>query len=61
MGMMDKLKDMLGQNKSKGAGAVDKTGDAFDAKTGGKYAGQTDMGQERAKDYLNKDDGTTGV
>jgi len=54
MGLMDKVKGMLGQNRGKVDAGIDKTGDTIDDKTGGKYAGQVDKGQDAAKDALDK-------
>lgn len=56
MGFMDKVKELLGQNKDKASGAIDKAGDVVDDKTGGKYVGQVDTAQEKAKDALNRGD-----
>ena len=58
MGLLDKAKSMLFQNKDKVEDAIDKAGDAVDKKTGGKYADQVDTAQEKAKDILEKGDGT---
>ncbi|MEP6599258.1 MAG: antitoxin [Actinomycetota bacterium] len=58
MGFMDKIKEMFGQNKGRVEGGIDKVGDTVDDKTSGKYADKVDLGQEKAKDMLNKDDGT---
>lgn len=58
MGFMDKVKEMLGQHKDQAATGIDKAGDVVDDKTGGKYVDKVDTGQEKAKEMLNKDDGT---
>lgn len=53
MGIFDKIKDAAGDNADKiDAGietGIDKVGDAVDAKTGGKFAGQVDQAQDFAK------------
>jgi hypothetical protein len=59
MGLLDKAKSMLFQNKDKVEGAIDKAGDVVDKKTSGKYADQVDTAQEKAKDLLEKGDGAT--
>lgn len=56
MGLLDKLKSALSGNKDKAEGAIDKAGDMADDKTGGKYTGQVDKAQEKAKDMLDKGD-----
>lgn len=54
MGIMDKVKGMLGQHADKVESGVDKGGDFVDDKTGGKYADKVDKGQDAAKDALRK-------
>lgn len=49
MGIFDKAKDLAGQHADQVDGAVDKAGDMLDEKTGGKFAGQVDQGQEALK------------
>lgn len=56
MGMLDKAKDLLNKNQDKIEQAIDKAGDAVDAKTGGKYAEQVDKAQEFARDKLGSDE-----
>jgi hypothetical protein len=56
MRLLDKAKSLLSQNKDKAKDAVDKGGDVVDEKTGGKYEGKVDTVQEKAKDYIDKDD-----
>ncbi len=56
MGLMDKVKDMLGKHDTQAKQGVDKAGDAVDAKTDGKYASQVDTGQEKANDFIDKAD-----
>ena len=59
MGFMDKVKGRLGKHADKVDTGVDKGGDVVDDRTGGKYAGHVDKGQDAAKDALRKtgDDG----
>jgi MT0933-like antitoxin protein len=54
MGFMDKIKGMFGQNKDQATGAVEKTGDAVDDKTGGKYSSQVDTAQAKADEFIDK-------
>ncbi|MGI8882111.1 MAG: antitoxin [Jatrophihabitans sp.] len=53
MGMLDKVKSMLGKHSDQAKGAVDKGGDAVDKKTGSKYSGQVDRGQDAAKKAID--------
>ncbi len=52
MSIVDKVKEMLGQNTDKAKDAVDKAGDMLDQKTGGKYADKVDMAQDKAKQFI---------
>lgn len=54
MGMLDKVKSMLGKHSDQARGAVDKGGDAVDRRTGSKYAGQVDRGQDAAKKVIDE-------
>jgi hypothetical protein len=56
MGLLDKAKSLLSQNKDKADAAVDKAGDMVDEKSGGKYADKVDTAQEKAKDMIEKND-----
>jgi hypothetical protein len=49
MSIMDKVKNLLGQHGDKVDQAVEKAGDMFDKRTGGKYADHVDKAQEQAK------------
>ncbi|GLF94005.1 antitoxin [Streptomyces yaizuensis] len=49
MSMLDKLKQMLKGHESKVDQGVDKAGDAFDARTKGKYSRHVDTAQEKLK------------
>ncbi|WP_067479905.1 antitoxin [Actinomadura hibisca] len=60
MSIVDKVKEMLGQNADKAKQAVDKAGDMVDQRTGGKYADKVDMAQDRARQYLDQNDAKRG-
>jgi hypothetical protein len=53
MSIVDKVKEMLGKNTDKAKKGVDKAGDMFDQRTGGKYADKVDRAQERARKYAD--------
>jgi MT0933-like antitoxin protein len=58
MGFMDKVKGMLSGHRDQTDQGIEKGGDIIDDRTGGKYAGQVDKGQDAAHDALRKlDDG----
>lgn len=52
MSMFDKIKSMLGGHEDTVRHGVDKTGDAVDDKTQGKYSGQVDAAQKKADEQL---------
>jgi hypothetical protein len=54
MGLLDKAKGMLSGHEDKAKKGIDKAGDMADDKTGGKYADKVDMGQDKAKDGIDK-------
>ncbi|MDL4818094.1 antitoxin [Actinomadura opuntiae] len=56
MSFMDKVKEMLGQHPDQAKSGVEKAGDMFDQKTGGKYADKVDKAQEKAGDYIDRGD-----
>ncbi|MBO2436795.1 antitoxin [Actinomadura nitritigenes] len=64
MSFVDKVKEMLGQHSDQAKKGVDKGGDMFDQKTGGKYADKVDKAQDKADDYIDRgdrgDEGGTG-
>ncbi|MFI6516311.1 antitoxin [Spirillospora sp. NPDC050679] len=60
MSIVDKVKEMLGQNADKAKQAVDKAGDVVDQRTGGKYADKVDMAQDKARQYLDQNDAKRG-
>ncbi|MFF2194670.1 antitoxin [Streptomyces sp. NPDC058157] len=55
MSIVDKLKEMLGQNPDKAKQAVERGGDMIDERTGGKYADKVDMAQEKANEFIDRD------
>lgn len=57
MSIVDKVKEMLGGHSDKVEKGIDKAGDMIDQKTDGKYSAKVDMAQDKAKDYLKRDDG----
>lgn len=60
MGIFDKAKEAISDHPDQANSAIDKAGDAIDERTGDKYAGQIDKGQEFAEGHLgNQDDPST--
>ncbi|MFD8597943.1 antitoxin [Kitasatospora sp. NPDC059646] len=57
MSVMDKLKQMLKGHEDQAEKGVDKAGDAFDERTGGKYSGQVDTAQDKLKEQFGDDPG----
>lgn len=57
MGLLDKIKGMLGGNVDKAKAGIDKAGDMVDEKTGGKFGDQIDKAQDMAGDMLDKEAG----
>ncbi len=59
MGIFDKAKEALGENREHADAGIEKAGDLVDDKTGGKYAEQVDQGQtvasEQLENYLKDD------
>ena len=55
MGLMDKAKGLLNQNKDKVAEGVDKATDVVDDKTGGKYTDQLDKVDDAAAKFAGDD------
>ena len=60
MGLMDKVRAMLGQHNEKVDQGIDKAGDVVDDKTGGKHAAHVDKAQDAAKDGVDKLTGEGG-
>ncbi|HLS76800.1 MAG TPA: antitoxin [Nocardia sp.] len=54
MSIIDKLKELVGKNPDQVKGGIDRAGDMFDQRTGGKYAQHVDKGQQQAKDFLDR-------
>ncbi|MEU3751804.1 antitoxin [Streptomyces olivoreticuli] len=52
MSMLDKLKGLLKGHEDTARQGVEKAGDAFDAKTGNKYQGQTDTVQQKLNEQI---------
>lgn len=52
MGFIDKAKDFVSKNPDKVRQGIDKAGDAFDQRTGGKYADKVDRVQDEANKRL---------
>ncbi len=52
MSMLDRLKGLLKGHEDQARQGVEKAGDAFDAKTGNKYQGQTDTVQQKLNEQL---------
>lgn len=61
MGILDKVKEMLGQHSQQADAGIEKGGDTIDDKTGGKYAEHVDKGQDAARDQLGKTSGDDGT
>jgi hypothetical protein len=55
MGLLDKAKGLLSGHEDQAKDAVEKAGDLIDEKTGDKYKGQIDAGQEKIEGLLDKD------
>ncbi|MDV7999667.1 antitoxin [Rhodococcus sp. IEGM 1408] len=52
MSFINKIKDFAAKNPDKVNAAVNKAGDLFDQRTGGKHAKHTDTAQEKAGEFL---------
>ncbi|WP_314038791.1 antitoxin [Dietzia sp. CH92] len=52
MGLFDKAREFARKNPDKVEAALDKAGDAFDARTGGAHAARIDTVQQRAGEFL---------
>ena len=55
MGIMDKIKGLIGSNKDKVVEGVDKATDVADDKTGGKYTDQLEKVDEVVAEKLDDD------
>ncbi|GGU13902.1 MULTISPECIES: antitoxin [Streptomyces] len=56
MGIMDKLKEMMGQHPDKTQQGIDRAGDMVDKRTGNKHADKVDRAQQHMKDRLGRKD-----
>ena len=54
MGLLDKVKGLLGGNADKVKEGVEKAGDMIDEKTDGKYADQVDMAQDKVEELIDE-------
>lgn len=52
MGLLDKIKGMLGGNVDKVKDGLDKAGDMVDEKTGGKFTDKIEMAEEKIGDVI---------
>ncbi len=52
MGLLDKIKGMLGGNVDKAKAGVEKAGDMVDEKTGGKFTDKIDMAEDKIGEVL---------
>jgi hypothetical protein len=52
MGLLDKIKGMLGGNADKVKDGIEKAGDMVDEKTDGKFADKVDMAQEKIGEVI---------
>lgn len=53
MGLLDKLKGLLGSNEEKVDAAVDKAADVIDDKTGGKHTDKIEAAADKAHDVID--------
>ena len=53
MSIVDKAKGLLGKNKDKAKGGVDKGAGIIDKKTGGAHRDHIDAGADKAKDAID--------
>ena len=51
--MVDKAKDLAGDNKDKVKEGIDKAGDFVDEKTGGEHTDKIEQGEDAAKDFVD--------
>ena len=52
MGLLDKIKGMLGGNADKVKDGLDKAGDMVDEKTGGKFTDKIEMAEEKIGEVI---------
>lgn len=53
MGLLDKIKGMIGGNADKVKGGLEKAGDMVDDKTGGKFSDKIDMAEDKIAEALS--------
>ena len=53
MSILDKVKGLIGKNKDKAKGGVDKGAGVADKKTGGAHSDKIDAGADKAKDAID--------
>ncbi|MFK8023019.1 MAG: antitoxin [Ilumatobacter sp.] len=53
MGLLDKIKGMLGGNADKVKEGIDKAGDIVDEKTGGEFTDKIDMAEEKIGEVID--------
>ncbi len=54
MGILDGMKDKIGEHSDKIEQGIEKAGDFVDSKTGDKYKDKVDQAQQFAKDQVDK-------
>lgn len=54
MGFLDKLRGLIGGNKAKVKGGIDKASDVVESKVGTEHAGKVESAAEKAKDVVDK-------
>jgi len=52
MGLLDKIKGLIGGNADKVKQGIDKAGDMVDEKTGGKFSDKIDMAEEKIGEVI---------
>ena len=57
MGLLDKIKAMIGGNADKVKGGLEKAGDMVDEKTDGKFSDKIEMAEEKIGEVVDKVDG----
>ena len=60
MGLLDKIKAMIGGNADKVKGGLEKAGDMVDEKTDGKFSDKIEMAEEKICEVVDKVDGEEG-
>lgn len=54
MGLLDKIKGMLGGNVDKVTEGIDKAGDMVDEKTGGKFTDKIEMAEDKIAEVVEE-------